>query len=233
MIPGGKPDTPSLNEILASIRRIAEDETTDLAPIRVDPALVPPPLAVHRSQPDEFDDFELPAMFRRAPEMPAKSGFVARLSSALGTNNERVADPVLGLPPQNSEIPPSEVPREMPSCLDRNLVRMAETAAPARRSVVAARAPGSVPKAKLGVNYLTGAGSFVAADVDEDTVNAGEPLSDRHAPMPVLRMGHDAMDAMPADRTDYLRPLLRQWLDDNISRVFAQALTESVKDQRS
>ena len=99
--------------------------------------------------------------------------------------------------------------------------------APDRRHEIGERP--AIPKANLGaVNFLLGEG---AAQSKEDT--AGEPAEEPLAPPP----GRDPVSFSPdpasvqgaPHRIDdtmasLLRPLLRQWLDDNMKRVVARAL---------
>lgn len=81
----------------------------------------------------------------------------------------------------------------------------------------------AVPKANLGaVNFLLGEG---AAQSKEDM--AGEPAEEPLAPLPNHSPAASAQSA-PVRIDDamagLLRPLLRQWLDDNMKRVVARAL---------
>jgi cell pole-organizing protein PopZ len=257
MVTEEKSDRPTLNEILASIRRItAEEHSPDLHPFPFDGVRMTPSQTT-----DRLDDFELPAMFRqeRAPHTPPlgpiSSLFDARDSSERGPGGVPPTPPPIDpLAPQSlmsdiraSDAQPrhaqtsSDVLREMSSCKDRVLARMGQPSPAEPKTPAPIRSPEtkSIPKATLRVNYLVGAGSRLVDQEPEEAVVALSSLP------PVLTRSESSMSAElatdgrpfpnPGDVADLLRPLLRQWLDVNITRVLTQALMDTVKrdDQRS
>ncbi len=207
-----------------------------IAPADRAPAEVLPPVIPALTAPaiDETAPFDLPAMFRSDGARD-----LASLKPALSHA------PAVELPPtepQPIEIAPpaliddANVPRAMPFIKDRLIARMGQCERAESEAPEPARAPDrrletgrrdAVPKANLGaVNFLLGEG---AAQSKEDM--AGEPAEEPLAPLPNLGPAFSpAASAQSAPvRIDdamagLLRPLLRQWLDDNMKRVVARAL---------
>jgi len=236
----GIPADPALSEILASIRRLMAEQNA----------------IGERSS--GANDVALPAALRSnyTLDVPLPCRLLARPAEAVSTESTppplrpeaprlaalaKAADPGARLrraAPENDDVP-----REMPSCMDRVVSRMsrpvppphpglAEAAAPLPSSserVVArmgepARPPqpealtaakplgrSLVPKARLRVNYLVGAASTAGAGSNRPS-NTSEGV-DGQLPDPNL-----------------LRPLLRQWLNENIARTFIQVLAASSHD---
>lgn len=94
---GGRNDEPSMEELLASIRRIISE--SQITPI--DAQVVEPPAVQISTHIDgEHDDFELPAMFRKEKESAAtrEPGFVVRLTDAIRGEPPAMAD-APALPP--------------------------------------------------------------------------------------------------------------------------------------
>jgi cell pole-organizing protein PopZ len=106
----------------------------------------------------------------------------------------------------------------MPMCLDRTLMRMGQSK-PAEPPVPAS---GEVPKGTLGTNYLVGEGSRPEPESEE----AADLPADLLRKPPVKEEGASWQLEHSAN---LLRPMLRVWLDDNIKRVFAQALAGAVQ----
>lgn len=246
---GGDDGQPTTAEVLASIRRTIKSGQLDEIP----PSEISLPAGAGTSS--EPDDFELPAMFRRdreaAPVLTAS--LVDRIGAALGSLDEtndrarREHDPAplsptpptlaaardlsaldIGKPrvppqPTTAEVIPSAdaaarpkpVPREMPPCRDRLVVRMAGPVEPR----LSPAPPPAVPKGAMGsFNYLLGA--VETGPSDEDDERAMPP------PLPLSERAASDLDA------NVLRPMLRQWLDDNINRVLTEALIQTLQRDR-
>lgn len=99
---GERNDQPSMEELLASIRRtIAESQIEPAAAADIKPARALAPAAIG----DELDDFELPAMFRKGKEDASarSSGFVERLTQAIRGEPASLPDAVA---PPSATAPP-------------------------------------------------------------------------------------------------------------------------------
>jgi cell pole-organizing protein PopZ len=199
---------PTSAEVLASLRRTIRTGVGQDAHHRDGPAI------------EQLDDFELPAMFRNERPPASTASLVERLSTALsppalpGTHGVHAAETAPG--------PETRVPREMPPCRDRLVVRMAPPSKPA------ASAPPplahAVPKAMMGsLNYLIGAGSTIGEPNADDNDGAWRALPPKLPRMP---------GTLEADTAAQLRPVLQQWLDDNLNRVFTEALISTLRRDR-
>ncbi len=229
---------PNIEEVLASIRRILASDSAGGARA----ADVPPP-AIPVSTVPAIDEaaFDLPAMFR--------SNGGERTLAGLGPARSHA--PAGELPPTGPEpleIAPAaladdaNLPRAMPFIKDRLIARMGQVEPAPSAAPELARAPerpfqmgGRVPRANIGaINFLLGEG---AAQSKEDMAGelAEEPLAPLPSLGPAFSLGASAQiapvridDAMAG----LLRPLLRQWLDDNMKRVVARALHMEADDKK-
>lgn len=223
---------PNIEEVLASIRRLIQTVDHPSSPSSFASVDRQPPLT-------EFEPFDLPALFR--PEVQAKA------EPAIAMPSPPAPPPPLSLanfsPKAESERPQ---PRVMAPCKDTLIARMGQqTTAPPpalsfeRKEDVAPDEGGfclmpmlpprlselqkpmlapvrghEIPRAKLGhESFLLGRGA-----VDDDS----EP--DR----PEERSGAQAQSFDVDHTAALLRPILRQWVDENMKQVFMKALHDEV-----
>jgi cell pole-organizing protein PopZ len=271
----GPADKPTLDEVMASIRRSLSEDPS-------------PPLTVFSS--DEFhdlpslhgeadpDDFILPSLFQRSSvpddrsaqrafdrrsvqnrttERPAPSrGSAGGLPTAARSESAAAPGPAADdapLPPRVAETPlEAEVPLgsggpppsphcQMQAMTDRVLARMGQPgsltlgSAPVVAEPLNAAPTGnetapppdldaersSVPAGQMGSrNFLLGTGAADDVVAGEDAAGplaSAQPTTEGAAANP-LGM------AVDGETAELLRPLLRQWLDNNMKEVFARAL---------
>ncbi len=248
MVSGERDQEPSIEEILAAVRRNllneahgSEDES---APTTSDQA---PPVSTDASE--AHDDFELPQMFRTPVASPRQP---ARLSEKL----EASASGDLRKTPANHTEPdvaptvtpkptPAELPRVMASCTDTKIARMSGPpvakaqsaqsgsafprfpAPPTRRPRAAAPARAkSVSKGVLGAHYLLGE----AAKPESSELGQASPSANAESAHSDIQ--DSALRSLSEEQAvALLRPLLRNWLDDNMQRMFTRALQSEFAEQ--
>jgi cell pole-organizing protein PopZ len=123
-------------------------------------------------------------------------------------------------------------PRGIPPCRDQLAIRMSTRVAPPPIEVVPTSP--AVPKGTMGsFNFLLGEGSAfgnagaVGQNEDHaDVAPAPPPLSQ------AVRETQQPYSSLDADVAAALRPMLMQWMDDNINRVFAEALLHTLRRDR-
>ena len=240
---GGNGRQPTSLEVLASIRRTIASNL----PEEAEQAEVTETTSFEATASIEDDDFELPAMFRRPrdPSVELPSALIDDLGAIINSLNDardgKRPRPVVVQPPplpahislgdtryahETAAASDEHPPREMPSCRDTLMVRMGGR--PALPMLEHLRRPSAVPKGSVGqFNYLIGPGG-IASNVDDVASDDSDPVDLLVAPL----TGLQTREPVTADTADMLRPVLQQWLDENINRVFAEALQQSLKRER-
>jgi cell pole-organizing protein PopZ len=208
---------PTLAEVLASIRRIAQFEPDA-------PSLRAAPEFSHEEFSHEDDpDFVVPAFLRpnshRAPV--ARPLATVQFPSSLAERQT----PVLPMPPVPRAQPASQFSAQ-PSA--RDSVWSNSTAhAPAPHSSASIQwgLPPAVETPRRTLDSAAALFAHTPAPSTPSQTSASPWLSFAHdatAPAPVPN--YDEMDAAADLSADLLRPLLRQWLDENMNCMVAKAL---------
>lgn len=269
----GKIVEPSIEEILASIRRIIADSAPS-TPNKLSVAYAPPPLKAE-ARSDLDDAFVLPALFRsphspadqlppqigasnldghridwqqspelraHAREADATTGFsVLPLRTTEPASSEDVSQAVIGVREASSELPPpfpfsppsANIPRRMVACKDTLLAgRMGQSRADVQSGIplddtppqrmpgdsfgygpiipTEFRAPGAEPSAHI-------------TSVPKEPQGRTETAS--YGPIPEGLFGKTAVEL--------LRPLLKEWLDNNMRSAFERALHVEVESAKT
>lgn len=211
-------DGPDIEEVLASIRRLIRTSDSS-SPSSVAPVEHQPPLA-------ELDPSDLlaPSRSARASARPGLSPFppigVARevgserrqprvmtpcKDTLIARMGQRTFDTPPALTSENKDGPPDEggfCPMPM---------------LPSLKAIIGPAGGHEIPRARFGrENFLLGR---AAAD-DADDTNDINPPAER---------GSSTTQSFDVDQTAaLLRPILRQWVDDNMKQVFMKALRDAV-----
>jgi hypothetical protein len=260
---GYENDSGSIEDVLASMRKLMADRTEALDPS--DCALEPASSIAggHISDDDPEFTSDLPAMFRHQPE-EAKStkagpvfGWLSnRFGRAAGDNSshyELEYGPSADLYRDEGHAfePVSEPPRCMPCLGDAHIKLMGESSAwKAMNHVVVSpqgekRCSGpscfgatlpdhlvpSGPVADYGGRPLQG----IPAGLNRQRIaglrarSAAQAALSSSAPSVQQRNGSFADSTLDDATAELLRPLLKQWLEDNMTRVFERALHRESK----
>ncbi len=248
MASGERDQEPSIEEILAAVRRNLLNETHDPDDVSAAPTTdQAPPASTDASE--AHDDFELPQMFRTpvaGPQQPARLSEKLELSAPGDLRKTRASYAEPGVTPTVTPKPtPPEPPRVMASCTDTKIARMGgppgAKAQPAQsgsafprfpapptrrpRAVAPARAK-AVSKGALGAHYLLGE----AAKPESSELGQGSPSADAESAHSDTR--DSALPSLSEEQAvALLRPLLRNWLDDNMQRMFTRALQSEFAQQ--
>jgi cell pole-organizing protein PopZ len=203
---------------------------------------------VHVANEQRRSNVMLPwGMIERLSDAPPQDGRTEPTFNSAVTG--AIAAAAAGETVQPPPLRTDDLPREMPPCRDRTIARMGQsnTSFASQASTIPsidAHAPDThisatgpsgaraVPKATLRNNFLVGAGSLVESNSDEESSLAVDDAlrtgSQTASPSPLPEGAADKA-RMDLAGADILRPLLRQWLDENVSRVLAQALMETIR----
>lgn len=231
-INGAKHD---VEDILASIRTSIADRSP-LSAARSEHRIQA--LRTSANIADELPDFELPAIFKPAPPQAEKPNLLGRLSEALSTNSEASADrsrTVIRFEPAHGRM-------NEQSAAAAQAAKAAEKAAAERAAAEKAAAQRGSTGNEDVKRVMT---SFFDTRINRmgeltrvatESAPASPPV--RQAQLnqpPQLPIGSQFFEsgAMEDAAAQLLRPILKQWLTDNMPKIVEKALRSETGDDRS